>query len=65
MCKPFTRRQYQYNYVFVWRRLLLQDPVLQFAGEACSQNHYSTAHGALSSGQQAAGTILRHYNMLH
>ena len=65
MCKPFTRRRYNYNYVFVWRRLLLQDPVLQFAGEACSQNHYSTAHGALSSGQQAARTILRHYNMLH
>ncbi|XP_076463866.1 peroxisomal N(1)-acetyl-spermine/spermidine oxidase-like [Babylonia areolata] len=69
---PYTRGAYSYLPIGV--RLdkqdqlsqplpSLQDPVLQLAGEACSTKHYSTAHGAMYSGQHAANTILRHYHM--
>ncbi|XP_076460595.1 spermine oxidase-like [Babylonia areolata] len=41
-----------------------QSPALQLAGEACSKRYYSTAHGALESGQDAARAILRHHKLL-
>ncbi|KAK7109976.1 hypothetical protein V1264_013921 [Littorina saxatilis] len=41
-----------------------QVPVLQLAGEACSRDHYSTAHGALYSGHAAADVILRHHHLI-
>ncbi|XP_076449085.1 spermine oxidase-like [Babylonia areolata] len=40
-----------------------QRPVVQLAGEACSPHHYSTLHGALQSGRQAAQHILHHHNL--
>ncbi|KAL8573272.1 hypothetical protein ACOMHN_006683 [Nucella lapillus] len=70
---PYTRGAYSYlaTGVPLERQVLLthpvpspQDPVLQLAGEACSTKYYSTAHGALYSGQEAADTLLRHHNLL-
>ncbi|XP_041369864.1 peroxisomal N(1)-acetyl-spermine/spermidine oxidase-like [Gigantopelta aegis] len=38
------------------------DPVLLFAGEAYSSRHFSSAHGAVQTGEDAARTILNMYN---
>lgn len=37
-------------------------PVILFAGEACHQQYFSTAHGAFLSGIEQADKILDFYN---
>lgn len=37
----------------------MQAPVLLFAGEACSKHHFTTTHGAMESGKNAAKIILK------
>lgn len=36
-------------------------PVVLFAGEACHEKNFSTAHGAFSSGIEQAQKIIDHY----
>ncbi|XP_046549103.1 spermine oxidase-like [Haliotis rubra] len=36
-----------------------EDPVLLFAGEACSKHHFTTTHGAMESGENAVKIILK------
>ncbi|XP_046369018.1 spermine oxidase-like isoform X1 [Haliotis rufescens] len=40
-------------------------PVLLFAGEACSKHHFTTTHGAMESGKNAAKIILKDLKKLH
>lgn len=37
-------------------------PVMLFAGEACHDKYFSTAHGAFLSGMEQTQKILQHYN---
>lgn len=39
-------------------------PVILFAGEACHQQYFSTAHGAFLSGIEQAGKILHFYGKM-
>lgn len=48
------------NNIIAFSVFVLQNPVVLLAGEACSQFYFSTVHGAIESGQQAARAILRH-----
>lgn len=36
-------------------------PIIQFAGEATSQNHFSTVHGAIESGWREADRLINFY----
>jgi monoamine oxidase len=60
---PFARGSYSYARPGkADQRTVLATPVderLFFAGEACSRNDYSTAHGAWLTGVTAAGQILK------
>lgn len=42
----------------------LELPILLFAGEACHEKYFSTAHGAFLSGMEQAEKILEFYNKL-
>ncbi|WP_213775732.1 NAD(P)/FAD-dependent oxidoreductase [Bradyrhizobium sp. dw_78] len=59
---PFARGSYSHALPgHAGKRAVLAAPVdgrLFFAGEATSPNFFSTAHGALESGQRAAGEVL-------
>jgi monoamine oxidase len=59
---PFARGAYSYALPgMAERRAVLAAPVdgrLFFAGEACSRDDFSTAHGALRTGLAAAGQVI-------
>lgn len=37
-------------------------PIVLFAGEACHEKYFSTAHGAFLSGMEQAQKLLKHYD---
>lgn len=37
-------------------------PIIQFAGEATSEHHFSTVHGAIESGWREANRFIAFYN---
>lgn len=36
-------------------------PIILFAGEACHEKYFSTAHGAFESGYEQAQKLLKYY----
>lgn len=52
------------SYADLAEPLLANDkrPVIQFAGEATNQHHYSTVHGAIESGWHEADRLIHFYN---
>lgn len=48
-----------------FKRLTSDSPLVLFAGEACHEKYFSTAHGAFLSGMEQASVVLESKNKTH
>lgn len=67
---PFSKGSYSFNQVYMGKndREILAQPIdgkLYFAGEATSQSHFQTVHGAYWSGRDAASLVMSSIAKLH